>query len=112
MDHLVGQFMLMGRGRAYPVVAGEELLGLITLTDAQRLDRELWPETSVYRAMTPVDKLRTVEPRESATAILQLMSEKDINQVPVVDGRRIVGMVSRADILRIIQVRSAVASDA
>ncbi len=109
MDHLVGQLMLVGHGRCYPIVAGEELLGLITLTDAQKLDREHWPTTSVYRAMTPFEKLQTVPPEESATAVLQLMNEKDVNQVPVVDGRRIVGIISRADILRLIQVRRAVA---
>lgn len=111
MDHLVQQFMLVGRGRSYPVVAGQELLGLITLTDAQKLSRDLWPTTSVYRAMTPIDRLRAVGPDESAQAVLQLMSETDVNQVPVIEGTRIIGMISRADILRIIQVRRAVATN-
>ncbi|MEX0785116.1 MAG: site-2 protease family protein [Dehalococcoidia bacterium] len=108
---LVGDLMLAGRGRCYPVMAGDELLGLITLTDAQRLDREAWTTTSVYRAMTPVDKLRTVPADEDAMIVLQMMSEADVNQVPVMDGRLLVGIVSRADILRLIQVRRAVASE-
>jgi len=109
MDHLVSEMMLVGHGRCYPVVAGEELLGLITLTDAQQLSRKQWPTTSVYRVMTPFAKLRTVSPQEEAAAVLQLMSETDVNQVPVVEGNRIVGIISRADILRLIQVRRAVA---
>ena len=111
MDHLVGEMMLAGHGRCYPVVAGDELLGLITLTDAQQLDREQWPATSVYRAMTPLEKLHTVSPLEEAAAVLQLMSETDVNQVPVVEGSRIIGIISRADILRLIQVRRAVATE-
>ena len=109
MDHLVSEMMLVGHGRCYPVVAGDELLGLITLTDAQQLDRKHWPTTSVYSVMTPFEKLRTVSPQEGAAAVLQLMSETDVNQVPVVEGNRIVGIISRADILRLIQVRRAVA---
>ncbi len=105
---LVDEHMLAGHGRCYPVVAGEELLGLITLTDVRRLEREQWPTTSVYRAMTPVERLRTVAPTESAARVLQMMGETDVNQVPVVDGRRLLGIVSRADILRLIQVRQAV----
>ena len=111
MDHLVGEMMLAGHGRCYPVVAGDELLGLVTLTDAQQLDREQWPTTSVYRAMTPLEKLHTVSPLEEAAAVLQLMSETDVNQVPVVEGSRIIGIIARADILRLIQVRRAVATE-
>ncbi len=111
MDHLVAQLMLVGQGRCYPVVAGDELLGLITLTDAQQLDRAQWATTSVYRVMTPFEKLHVVGPQEQAAAVLQLMSETDVNQVPVVEGRRIVGIISRADILRLIQVRRAVATE-
>ena len=106
---LVHDHMLAGRGRYYPVVAGQELLGLVTLTDAQRLPREGWPTTSVYKAMTPFERLRTVAPQEDAIKVLQLMGEADVNQVPVVEGRLLRGVVTRADILRLIQVRRAVA---
>ena len=106
---LVDDYMLRGHGRCYPVMAGEELLGLITLTDARRLEREQWPTTSVFRAMTPFERLHTASPREDVTRVLQLMSESDVNQVPVVEGRRLLGIVSRADIFRLIQVRRAVA---
>jgi CBS domain-containing protein len=112
VEQLVGDYMLAGRGRCYPVLAGEELLGLVTLTDAQRLPREQWPHTSVYRAMTPFERLRTVAAREEAIRVLQLMGETDVNQVPVVEGRLLRGIVSRGDILRLIQVRRAVASEA
>jgi Zn-dependent protease len=108
---LVDRHMLVGHGRCYPVMAGSELLGLFTLTDARRLEREQWPLTSVYRAMTPFEKLQTVSPRDEALRVLQLMGEADVNQVPVVEGRLLVGIVSRGDILRLIQVRRTVASE-
>ena len=40
---------------------------------------------------------------------MQIMGEADVNQVPVVEGRQLVGMVSRADILRLIQIRRELA---
>ena len=107
--NVVSEYMLTGRGRCYPVMAGGELLGLFTLTDAQRLEREQWESTTVYRAMTPVERLRTVSPDEDAMRVLQIMSEADVNQVPVVEGRLLYGIVTRADILRMIQVKRAVA---
>jgi Zn-dependent protease/predicted transcriptional regulator len=108
MAQLVGDYMLSGRGRCFPVMAGEELLGLITLTDAQKLDREQWPVTSVYRAMTPFERLKTIAPDEDAMKVLQMLSESDLNQIPVVEGRLLRGIISRGDVLRLIQVRQAV----
>ena len=102
--------MLQGQGRCYPVMSGQQLLGLVTLTDVQRLEREQWPETTVFHVMTPFEKLHTVAPEDEALQVLQLMSEKDVNQVPVVDGRLFIGMVSRGDVMRLIQVRRAVAT--
>jgi len=109
VGHVVSEYMLTGRGRCYPVMAGGELLGLFTLTDAQRLDRAQWETTTVYRVMTPVERLRTVSADEDAMRVLQIMGEADVNQVPVVDGRLLVGIVTRGDILRLIQVRRLMA---
>jgi Zn-dependent protease len=109
VDQLVSELMLAGRGRAYPVVAGENLLGLVTLTDVQHLPREQWPTTSVYRIMTPLEKLHTVSASDPAIQVLQTMAQFDVNQLPIVDRGLLVGMVSRGDILRLIQVRREVA---
>jgi len=84
---------------------------LFTLTDAQKLPREQWPTTSVYKAMTPVERVHTVGPDEDAIHLLQMMAETDVNQVPVVEGRLLRGIVSRGDILRLIQVRKAVSTE-
>jgi Zn-dependent protease/predicted transcriptional regulator len=107
VDRLVNDHMLMGKGRAYPVMAGDELLGLITLTDVQHLDRASWETTSVYRAMTPREKLRTVSEHEPAISVLQMMADGDINQVPVMNSHLLIGMISRADIVRFINDRRA-----
>ncbi len=108
---LVDKHMLAGRGRAYPVMAGEELLGLVTLTDVRKLDRAEWPATSVYRAMTPRERLHTVSRDQPAAYVLQMMAEGDINQVPVMDGKLLTGIISRADVLRLIQDRRALLSN-
>lgn len=109
LSQLVGELMLAGHGRCYPVMAGQELLGLISLTDAQKIDREQWPTTSIYRSMTHFEKLRTASPDDDVMELLQMMGEKDLNQVPVVDGKMLIGMISRGDIVRLIQVRREVA---
>ena len=106
---LVEEHVLTRHGRYYPVMAGGELLGLITLADIRRHERAEWPKTTLFRVMTPFERLRTVSPGENAINALHVMAEADIHQVPVVEGRRLLGIISRGDILRLIQVRREMA---
>jgi len=106
---LVEEHVLTRHGRYYPVMAGEELLGLITLADIRHHERAEWPKTTLFRVMTPFERLRTVSPGENAVNALHVMAEADVHQVPVVEGRRLLGIISRGDILRLIQVRREMA---
>ena len=108
---LMGQFVLAGRGRCFPVVAGRELLGLVTISDMQSLDRAEWPVTSVYRVMTPFAKLQTAAPEDGLLKVLQVMGESGVSHVPIVDGNVLLGMIGREDILRVEQVRREVGVD-
>jgi predicted transcriptional regulator len=55
--------------------------------------------------MTPSNRLQTVAPGQCLTDVLRLMAEHDVNQLPVVRGRDLVGMLDRSDVMRFIQVR-------
>jgi CBS domain-containing protein len=59
--------------------------------------------------MTPATQLHTVSPSENLTTVLRMMGTHDVNQLPVIYGRELVGMLNRADILRFIQVRQDLA---
>jgi Zn-dependent protease/CBS domain-containing protein len=112
LAELVDGHVLAGHGRVFPVMAGDELLGLITLTDLRELPREEWPTTTVYRAMTPFSKLKTVGPRDSLPTVLAQMATDDINQVPLVEGSLLRGLIHRADVIRYIQVRQEIGTGA
>lgn len=112
LAELVDEHVLAGHGRCFPVVAGSELLGLVTLTDLRQVPREEWPKTTVYRAMTPLSKLRTASLRDDLTFVLAQMATGDINQVPLVDGRELLGLIHRADVIRYIQVRQEIGAGA
>ncbi len=107
---LVEEHILAGHGRAYPVMAGEELLGLVTLTDTRHVPREEWPNLTVYRAMTPLTRLRTVTTKDELSDVLAIMATNDINQVPMMDGRLLAGMIHRGDVIRYIQTRQEIST--
>jgi len=105
LQELVDRYVLTHSARCFPVVRYGELVGMITLSDIRGQPRESWPDTSVSNTMTPLERVRAVSPREDLRRVMQIMGEADVNQVPVVEGRTLLGMVSRSDILRLIQVR-------
>jgi Zn-dependent protease/CBS domain-containing protein len=112
LSQLAEEYILAGKGRAYPVVAGEELLGLITLTDLRRVPREQWTTTTVFRAMTPFTELKTVTPKEDLSSLFKVMALDGLNQVPLVEGRLLRGLVTRADLMRYLQVRQEIGLNA
>lgn len=112
LSELVEENVLSGHGRCFPVVAGDELLGLITLTDLRRVPREAWPTTTVYRAMTPFDKLHTVTMRDDLPKVLAQMAAADVNQVALVEGRILLGLIHRGDVIQYIQTRQEIGTGA
>jgi Zn-dependent protease/CBS domain-containing protein len=110
LSQLVEENLLAGQARCFPVVVAGELLGLITLQDVRKVPRDEWATTSVYKAMTPFSRLQTATPRDDLSAVLAQLNSHDINQVPLVEGKQLVGLIHRADVLRYIQVRQEVES--
>jgi Zn-dependent protease len=105
VESVVDNYVLLRNVRCFPVQSGDSLLGLVTLEDIRHVPRDQWPITPVEKAMTSFDRLHTVSPDEDLRQVLQLMARQDINQVPVVEDGRLLGLISRADILRLIQTR-------
>jgi Zn-dependent protease len=105
VENVVDNYVLLRNIRCFPVQSGDDLLGLVTLEDIRHVPREEWPMTPVEKAMTRVDRLHAVSPDEDLRQVLQLMASQDINQVPVVEDGKLLGLISRSDILRLIQTR-------
>ncbi len=106
IDHLVhGNILTSGR-RCFPVVSGSQIMGLVTLHNVKAVPREQWSTETVKEAMTTFDKLKWVRPDEELSSILRILTEDDINQVPVIQDNQIVGMVSRENLLNFVDIRS------
>jgi CBS domain-containing protein len=61
--------------------------------------------------MTPAEQLHTVTLEQPVEQVLEIMGQHDVNQVPVLEGRLLYGMVSRGDIFHLIQMRQAVSAE-
>jgi Zn-dependent protease/CBS domain-containing protein len=106
VNEFVTDYILRRTAHGATVVRDEKVLGIITLTDVKRCDQSEWPTTRIGDIMTPRSELHVVESGTSLNRALQLMSNHDLHQIPVIDRDRLVGMLSRSDFMRYINLRN------
>ncbi len=104
LEDYIHEVLRTGR-RCHMVTGNGNPVGLITLHAVRTFPREEWANTSVQAAMLPLERIHSVVPEEPVLGVLERMQNEDINQMPVMDDGRIVGMITRDSILRVIQTR-------
>ena len=62
-------------------------------------------KTPVGHVMISLEKLHVVSPEQNLNDVLPLMAGQDVNQLPVVQNGRLVGILSRDAIMRYLEVR-------
>ena len=99
-------FLLRTGRRCFVVVEDGRILGLITPQEVTAVERAQWPYTTVYDAMRPIERLRTITPETPLAEALATVGRDDVNQLPVVSNGRLEGIISRAHILSFLQTRA------
>ncbi|MGZ6299384.1 MAG: M50 family metallopeptidase [Candidatus Limnocylindria bacterium] len=105
---LVNERLIRGGHRSFLVRHDDGgLAGIVTLSDVRRTPRENWEAARVTDIMTRYAELATIGPDTGLEAALKLLQEREVNQLPVVtdEGRTVVGLLTRAGILRLIEAR-------
>lgn len=86
--------------RAFPVTENARLVGLVSPQDLHRVPRDQWRLTAIKSIMTPRSKLIAMTPHDSAGNAFSLLARQNLNQLPVIDGERVVGRLRREDIIK------------
>jgi len=111
LQKLVDTYFLPQGLRSALVMQGDQLAGLITLSDVRHVSRDEWGQTPVGFSMIPIDQMHTITPQQSLLEALSLMTGKDINQLPVVQDGNLVGVLTRDAIIRALEVRRSLGLD-
>jgi Zn-dependent protease/predicted transcriptional regulator len=96
--------------RAHLVVAGDQLVGLVTAEALNTVPQQDWDVTSVQAVMLPKNQLYWAAPEEPALSLLDRMRTAGMQQMPVIASGSVVGVVTRDSILRVLQSRQALGS--
>lgn len=97
---LVEERLLHTSQRVFPVLRGDDFVGLVCLEDLRRVAPPERDRTTVADIMTPRDRLVSLKPNDSAEEALRRLSSTGVNQLPVLDRGRLRGLVTREALLR------------
>jgi len=107
VDELVNDHIFTSGQRFFSVTDQGKLKGLVTLQDVKALPRKEWAKTSVGQIMTPLDKLQTVGPHDELVTAFRVLTQQNINQLPVVSDGYLVGMIARDNLLAFISLQES-----
>ena len=95
--------MYTSKHLGFPVVERDQLVGMITLMDVNRtspIDREAMQVRDIM-TRDPI----TLPPAAPVIDAMKIMSAHDIERIPIVKDDKIIGIVTRMDILKVTELR-------
>ncbi|MDA0989008.1 MAG: CBS domain-containing protein [Chloroflexi bacterium] len=98
-DYITKEFQ-----RAYVVALGDTFHGLVTLSDVRAVPTDDRPKTWNTAIMRRVPQVITAEPDEPLEVALRRMLSHDIRQLVVMRGTKAIGLLSRGDVLRVLEI--------
>ena len=105
VQQLVNEYFLVHPHGGYPVVQGDQLLGIVTMSSVRSIPRERREIERVSQAMVPFERIVTIGPTASAADAMQKIAQANVGRLLVTDGQKILGVVTRGDLMKTIQTR-------
>jgi Zn-dependent protease/CBS domain-containing protein len=106
VDRLVEDFFLTHKHVTYPVTESERIVGIITLKQVKEIPRDQWVEKTVREVMIPIREEIMLDPEGQAVDALQKMIRTGEGRLPVVIDGKVVGMITRRDILNLLEIKT------
>ncbi len=111
LDVLVDQMIMPTGRRCFPVIEGDNLIGLVTLHRIKTAARDKWWETHVRDVMIPRDEMQVARPDEPLETVFERMTSDGVNQLPVMNEQgRMIGLVARDHVLSFLRTRAELAT--
>jgi Zn-dependent protease len=106
VDTFADRLLEGGEGLAMPVLRDEVVVGLIGASQLRRLRRKAWQTTRAEDLMVVPPTLPLVSPEDTLWSALDRLRRTGLDGLPVVEGVRLLGVVTRKAIVATIQSRA------
>ena len=103
LEQLVNEHILGSGQRSLVVKQDGRVVGLLTLHDVKKILRGDWPNTAAAQAMIPAEKMKRILPDAELVDALAEMDHDGVNQLPVMAGDQIQGVLGRDDVIGLLR---------
>lgn len=105
LDEAVDNYFLRFGYGGFPVVDEERLAGMLSLKELKAIPRERWSALTVGEVMVPHGYHAEIHPDEPITAAMERIFHDDRSRLVVMDGDKMLGLVTRSGIARFLDLR-------
>lgn len=105
VEELVEDYIYRYHFKMFPVVKDERLLGCVNVNQVKSIPRHEWSSRDVGQLATHCSKDNTIGPDEDAMKALSLMNSTKASRLMVVEGDRLLGVISLKDMLEFLSLK-------
>jgi Zn-dependent protease/CBS domain-containing protein len=106
LNELIEDYIYRHHYKMFPVVTdSDKLAGCITTKEVKEVPKEEWKNKKVADIVVPCSAENTIPPETDAVKALSLMNRTGSSRLMVVDGDRLVGIVSLKDMLKFLSLK-------
>ncbi len=92
---------------SFPVVSDSgQFLGMVSIKQIRKIPQQRWSETVVADITVPEIEIETLAPADEALRAMELLTKNPLGRVPVTVDGRLVGIVSRRDVMTLLTIRT------
>lgn len=86
--------------RGFPVVEAGKLVGIVSQSDLANASKRNFMGKSLLKEFMTAQPI-TVKPTDSLSEVLHRLTRYNLSRLPVTEGRHLVGIITRSDIIRV-----------
>jgi Zn-dependent protease len=106
LEKLINEHILGSGRRSLVVKQDERVVGLLTLHNVKAIPSSDWAITTAAQVMIPVTQMKRINPDAELTDALGEMDRDGVNQLPVMAGDQILGVLGRDDVISFLRTMS------
>ncbi len=107
IKELVEDWFMKYRFGRFPVVDdNQNLIGVLSINDIKHIEQDRWSEIKLGSIVKRVTDKEIIDMDSEVSAAIKKMSVNNIGHLVVLKDLKLVGMLTRADVMRFIELRS------
>ena len=106
LEQLIDKHILGSGRRSLVVKQADQVLGLLTLHNVKAIPSTAWSSTTASQVMIPIEKVKWIRPEADLVDALGEMDRDGVNQLPVMLGDQIQGILGRDDVINFLHTMS------